>query len=363
MNEDRHWMSHALALAERGLYSTTPNPRVGCVLVRKGVCVGEGFHVRAGGAHAEIMALLAAKDAAKGATAYVTLEPCSHFGRTPPCSDALIRAGVNRVVVAMQDPNPLVSGQGIARLRAAGIRVDSGVMANEAAMLNIGFIFRHQKGRPYLRSKIAASIDGRTALANGASRWITGEDARLDVHRWRARSCAILTGIGTVIQDNPELTVRHVATPRQPLCIIVDSTLRITPDHALTRFGTHLITVNDHVSFRPYEDKGVIVHVVESRDGRVSLESLIACMAQMELNEILVEAGSVLNGALLDMGLVDELIVYFAPSVLKNQARGMFDGNMLEELEGSNPFRFVESGLVGEDLKVILRRRSVQGLI
>ncbi len=226
---DSQWMAQALRLAELGLYTTSPNPRVGCVLVRDGKLIGEGWHKRAGEPHAEVHALRAAGESARGATAYVTLEPCSHHGRTPPCADALIAAGVRRVVVAMQDPNPLVAGQGIARLRAAGIDVECGLMEAAARELNIGFFSRMTRGTPWVRSKIAASLDGRTALANGASKWITGEAARRDVQHWRARSCAVLTGIGTVLADDPQLNVREPATERQPLRVVVDSELRISP--------------------------------------------------------------------------------------------------------------------------------------
>src|SRR5690606_31605931 len=226
---DQDFMNRALELAERGLYTTTPNPRVGCVIVRDGAVVGEGWHERAGEAHAEIVALRAAGDAARGAHVYVTLEPCCHHGRTPPCTEALVAAGVARVVAAMQDPNPLVAGAGLARLRAAGIATEHGMLAEKARELNIGFVSRMQRGRPWLRLKVAATLDGRTAAANGASQWITGAEARADGHAWRARACAVMTGIGTVEADDPRLTVREVKTPRQPLRIVLDSRLRIAP--------------------------------------------------------------------------------------------------------------------------------------
>src|SRR5512135_2037899 len=226
---DSQWMARALCLAERGLYTTSPNPRVGCVLVKDGRVIGEGWHERAGEPHAEVHALRAAGEAARGATAYVTLEPCSHHGRTPPCADALIAAKVARVVSAMQDPNPLVAGQGLKKLSAAGIETDCGLMEAAARELNIGFISRMTRGTPWVRSKIAASLDGRTALANGASKWITGEAARRDVQHWRARSCAVLTGIGTVLADDPQLNVR-MASSRQPLRVLLDSQLRIAPE-------------------------------------------------------------------------------------------------------------------------------------
>ncbi len=238
---DSQWMAQALHLAERGLLSTSPNPRVGCVLVKENVMVGEGWHERAGEPHAEVNALRIAGEKARGATAYVTLEPCSHFGRTPPCADALISAGVARVVMAMQDPNPLVAGKGIAKLQAAGVVVESGLMEAEASALNVGFVLRMARGLPLVRSKIAMSLDGRTALANGESQWITGEVARRDVHSWRARSCAVLTGIDTVLEDDAQLTVRHIATSRQPLRVVLDSHLRIAPRAKIFDGGAVLI--------------------------------------------------------------------------------------------------------------------------
>ena len=238
---DSQWMAHALQLAERGLYTTAPNPRVGCVLVREGKNVGEGWHERAGEPHAEVHALYAAGKSAQGATVYVTLEPCSHHGRTPPCADALSKAGVARVVIAMQDPNPLVAGQGMAKLRAAGIEVECGLMEGAARELNIGFWSRMTRGTPWVRSKIGASLDGRTALANGASQWITGEAARRDVQRLRARSCAVLTGIGTVQADDPQLNVRQIDTGRQPLRVVLDSGLRIAPAAKILQGGDTLI--------------------------------------------------------------------------------------------------------------------------
>ena len=238
---DSQWMALALRLAERGLHTTSPNPRVGCVLVKDGKVIGEGWHERAGEPHAEVHALRAAGKAARGATAYVTLEPCSHHGRTPPCADALIAAGVSRVVAAMQDPNPLVAGQGLQKLRAAGIEVEYGLMEAAARELNIGFISRMTRGTPWVRSKIAASLDGRTALANGTSKWITGEAARLDVQHWRARSCAVLTGIGTVLADDPQLNVRGISTERQPLRVVLDSELRLSPAAKILQNGQTLI--------------------------------------------------------------------------------------------------------------------------
>ncbi|HTD90764.1 MAG TPA: bifunctional diaminohydroxyphosphoribosylaminopyrimidine deaminase/5-amino-6-(5-phosphoribosylamino)uracil reductase RibD, partial [Burkholderiales bacterium] len=242
----QHHMARALELARRGLFTATPNPRVGCVIVSKGAVVGEGWHERAGEPHAEVLALRVAGERARGATAYVTLEPCSHQGRTPPCCDALVAAGIARVIVAMQDPNPLVAGKGFAMLRAANVAVEPGLMAREAGELNVGFVSRMTRGRPWVRLKVAASLDGRTALLNGQSQWITGAEARRDGHAWRAQACAVLTGIGTVKDDNPQLTVRDVATARQPLRIVVDSRLETPLDANVLGTGTVIAAAMTH---------------------------------------------------------------------------------------------------------------------
>src|SRR5512135_2431955 len=296
---DSQWMARALCLAERGLYTTAPNPRVGCVLVKDGKIIGEGWHERAGEPHAEVHALRAAGGAARGATAYVTLEPCSHHGRTPPCADALIAAGVSRVVSAMQDPNPLVAGQGLQKLSDAGIEVECGLMEAAARELNIGFVSRMTRGMPWVRSKIAASLDGRTALANGTSKWITGEAARRDVQHWRARSCAILTGIGTVLADDPQLNVRSMESARQPLRAVVDNGLRIPPAaRLLQQPGAVIYTATqDAQKIAALEKSGARVAVLADAGGQVDLSAVLRDLAERGCNEVLVEAGSKLNGA------------------------------------------------------------------
>ena len=350
-------MAHALQLAERGLYSTSPNPRVGSVLVNDGTLLGAGWHERAGEPHAEVHALREAGDRARGATAYVTLEPCSHHGRTPPCADALIKAGVARVVVAMQDPNPLVAGQGLARLRAAGIEVDCGLMEGAARALNIGFLARMALGMPWVRSKIAASLDGRTALNNGASKWITGEAARQDVQHWRARSCAVLTGIGTVLADDPELNVRNIQVPRQPLRAVVDNGLRLPPAARLLRQpGVVVYTASsDAQKTAALEQAGAEVRVLPDARGQVDLLTVLRDLAERGCNEVLVEAGNRLNGALLRAGLVDELVLYLAPQLLGDMARGMAGLGELTGLEQRVNLEWDDVRHVGRDLRIVAR--------
>jgi diaminohydroxyphosphoribosylaminopyrimidine deaminase/5-amino-6-(5-phosphoribosylamino)uracil reductase len=352
---DSRWMAKALSLAERGLFTTTPNPRVGCVLVKDGVQIGEGWHERAGEPHAEALALRVAGDNAQGTTAYVTLEPCSHFGRTPPCADALIAAGVTRVIIAMQDPNPLVSGQGIAKLRAANIEVECGLMEAEARLLNIGFVKRMTQALPWVRSKIAASLDGRTALLNGASQWITGEAARRDVHVWRARSCAVITGIETVLQDDAQLSVRHIPTLRQPLRVVLDSNLRISSDAKILQGGQVLIvTANgDEQKLAALEQAGAKVAVLAGENGRVDLAGTMQHLASIGCNEVLVEAGSTLNGALLNAGLVDELVLYFAPQLLGDLARGLAQLGALQTLDQRVELAWQDVRQVGQDLRIL----------
>ena len=354
---DSQWMAAALQLAERGLYTTTPNPRVGCVLVRDGLVVGEGWHQRAGEAHAEVCALQAAGVAARGATAYVTLEPCCHHGRTPPCADALIAAGIARVVVAVQDPNPKVAGQGIAQLRAAGIEVECGLMEAAARELNIGFFARMTRGTPWLRCKIAASLDGRTALKNGVSQWITGEDARQDVQRWRARSCAVLTGIGTVLADDPQLNVRDVETSRQPLRVVLDSHLRIPLAARILRQGNVAVytATQDAKKIAALEKSGARVVVFLDGSGQVDMKAVLRDLAVCGCNEVLVEAGSTLNGALLKTGLVDELVLYMAPQLLGDAARGMAHLGELTELDQRVQLEWQDMRNVGNDLRIITR--------
>lgn len=360
--EDHAHMARALELAARGLYSTDPNPRVGCVLVRGGEVVGEGWHEMAGGPHAEVHALRAAGERACGATAYVTLEPCCHHGRTPPCSDALLAAGVGRVVVAMVDPNPKVSGQGLRQLQAAGVRVASGVLEAEAADLNRGFIKRMRQGLPYVRAKIAMSLDGRTALASGESQWITGEAARLDVQRLRARSSAILTGIGTVLADDPRLTVRGgglaVKPGRQPLRVVVDSGLR-TPITArlLTQPGRTLIaTAADRLAAgEALRAAGAETMGLPATAAGVDLRELLRQLAAREVNEVLAEAGARLNGALLAAGLVDAVVIYMAPLALGDAGRGLFHLPGLATMAQRVEFEIADVRAVGRDWRITAR--------
>ena len=333
--DDSRWMAEALRLAALGLYSTSPNPRVGCVLVKDGQQIGGGWHQRAGEPHAEVYALREAGDRAIGATAYVTLEPCSHYGRTPPCADALIESGVARVVVAMQDPNPQVAGNGIAKLRAAGIEVECGLMEAAALALNAGFVSRMSLGRPLVRSKVGMSLDGRTALANGVSQWITGSDARLDVQHWRARSCAVMTGINTVLADDAQLNVRELAVERQPLRVVLDSRLRMPLEAKILQGGKTLIysAENNLLKINKLQEHGAEVVVLSDGNGQVDLPAMLSDLAARGCNEVLVESGAILNGALLKAGLVDELLLYIAPQLLGNAARGMAD---LGELTGLN---------------------------
>ncbi|MDR1646865.1 MAG: bifunctional diaminohydroxyphosphoribosylaminopyrimidine deaminase/5-amino-6-(5-phosphoribosylamino)uracil reductase RibD [Zoogloeaceae bacterium] len=357
---DRAFMAEALSLAEQGLLTTTPNPRVGCVLVKEGVVVGRGWHARAGEAHAEIHALAAAGEAARGATAYVTLEPCSHYGRTPPCAEALQQAGVARVIAAMTDPNPQVAGSGLARLCAAGIRVDSGLLEAEARELNLGFISRMTRGRPWVRLKSAASLDGKTALSTGESQWITGAAARQDGHRFRARACALLTGMGTVRHDDPRLSVREVATPRQPWRVVVDSRLELAPSARLLADGVPVLVVfaQDAPARRAaLTASGAECLCLPDADGRVDLAALLTELGRRGVNELHVEAGSRLNGALLQAGLADELLLYFAPCLLGDAAQGLFALPQPQTLAARLDFRFHEVTPVGEDIRLRLRRQ------
>lgn len=348
-------MARALHLAERGLYTTTPNPRVGCVLVKDGKLLSEGWHERAGEPHAEVHALRAAGDSAKGATAYVTLEPCSHHGRTPPCADALIAAGIARVVVAMQDSNPQVAGQGIARLRNAGIEVECGLMEASARALNAGFISRMTRGMPLVRSKIAMSLDGRTALNNGVSQWITAAPARRDGHHWRARSCAVLTGIGTVLADDAQLSVREVATTRQPLRVVLDSALKMPFAARILQGGNVLIYTasRDMQKIAALEKLGATVEVLPAGNGRVDLHACLKDLATRGCNEVLVEAGRTLNGALLQAGLVDELVLYLAPQLLGDMARGMARLGELTQLEQRVELEWQDVRQIGKDLRIL----------
>jgi diaminohydroxyphosphoribosylaminopyrimidine deaminase/5-amino-6-(5-phosphoribosylamino)uracil reductase len=352
-------MGRALQLAGRGLYTTDPNPRVGCVLARGEEVVGEGWHVRAGGPHAEINALRAAGERAVGATAYVTLEPCCHHGRTPPCTDALITAGVQRVVAAMEDPNPRVGGAGLKALQAAGIEVRSGVLAAEAQRLNPGFVMRMRQGRPWVRCKLAMSLDGRTAMASGESRWITGEAARRDAHRWRARSSAVMTGVETVLADDPSLTVRldpDEAGPwRQPLRVILDTHLRTPPEARLLGMpGETLILTGVPDRYREAQlvRDGVSVITLSMDGRRLDLAAVMGYLGRMEINEIHLEAGATLSGALLAAGWVDELLVYLAPHLLGDAARGLFTLPGLERMEQRIELSIVDIRAVGRDWRI-----------
>jgi len=355
--EDHSYMAQALQLAQRGLYSAMPNPRVGCVIVRDGAVVGEGWHERAGAPHAEINALAAAGDRARGATAYVSLEPCHHHGRTPPCDEALIAAGVARVAAAMRDPDPRTAGLGLERIRRAGIETATGVLESEARELNLGFVSRVTRGRPWVRMKIAASLDGKTALANGKSRWITGEAARSDGHHWRARACAVLTGIGTVRDDDPQLTVRAVDTTRQPRRVVVDSRLETPLTARVLAGGGVLIAcaVEDKTKIGQLQDQGAEVIVMPDAAGKVELPALMQELGRREINELHVEAGFKLNGSLINAGCVDELLVYFAPCLLGERARGMADLPELADLGGRRVLKISETRMVGEDLRILAR--------
>ena len=359
--EDHAFMARALQLARRGLYGTDPNPRVGCVLVREGRIVGEGWHRRAGGPHAEIAALEQAGEQARGATAYVTLEPCCHHGRTPPCTEALAAAGVRRVVAAMVDPDPRVAGKGLQALRAQGIETASGLSAAQAAALNPGYILRMERGRPLVRCKLAATLDGRTATAAGESRWITSAEAREDVHRLRARSSAVLTGIGTVLADDPALTVRLDAPElaalggRLPLRVVLDTRLRLPLEARLLREPGEVLVITAHEDMArigELEARGARVTCVPARDGRVDLEAALRHLARLEVNEVLLEAGPVLAGALLAGGWVDELVCYLAPRLLGDAGRGMFHLPALARLADTIALEINEIRAVGRDWRV-----------
>jgi diaminohydroxyphosphoribosylaminopyrimidine deaminase/5-amino-6-(5-phosphoribosylamino)uracil reductase len=359
---DRDAMQRALALAARGLESAHPNPRVGCVVAQGERIVGEGFHARAGEPHAEVFALRAAGAAARGATAYVTLEPCNHHGRTPPCVDALLAAGIARVVYASHDPDPRVDGAGAARLRAAGVSVAGGLLAAEAGELNIGFLSRVRRGRPWVRLKLAMSLDGRTALASGESRWLTGAAARVDVHAWRARSGAVLTGIGTVLADDPQLTVRREpVAARQPLRVVLDSRLRLPAAARLLQEPgeTLILTAAAGASAaaarlaRPGTVQ--VESVAADAAGRIDLAAALQRLGTAGINEVWVEAGATLSGALQAAGLVDEWVLYVAPLLLGADARPLLDLPGAATLAAAPRFVTRDVQPVGPDVRIMLR--------
>jgi len=364
---DQYYMAYALSLAKRGLWTTDPNPRVGCVIVQEGEIVGEGWHQFAGEPHAEVHALQMAKEKAKDATCYVTLEPCCHQGRTPPCTDALIKAGLIRVVVAMTDPNPLVSRKGIEQLSKAGIMVDTGILSHDAEQLNPGYLMRMRHKRPYIRSKLGMSLDGRTAMASGESKWITSQDARRDVQCLRARSSAIMTGAGTVLADDPQLTVREDELPceleadkapsiKQPLRVVIDTHLSMPAKaRMLTIPGeTVIFTASDSKSHKALLEKaGARVIYLPNREREVDLPAACQLLAEeYEINEVLIETGATLSGAMLRAGLIDEMKIYMAPILMGNKTRGLFDLPNIERLDQHFPLEIVDIRAVGRDWRI-----------
>ena len=358
--EDHAFMARAIALTERGRDTATPNPAVGCVIVKGGKVIGEGWHEKAGEAHAEVRALQASGESSEGATVYLSLEPCAHHGRTPPCTEALIAARVARVVAAVEDPNPQVKGRGAGQLRAAGIRVDFGLMAAQAEEAHVGFLTRMRRGRPWMRIKSAASLDGRIALANGESRWITGEPARRDVHALRARSCAILTGIGTVLRDDPDLTVRYVECRRQPRRVLIDSRLEVPLDARVLKGEPPLVftVTGDAGKRKALKDLGIEVLQAPAdrfKGGKTDLAAVVRELGDRGFNEVTVETGGKLNGALLAAGVIDEIVFYFAPKLLGDSAQGMFALPEMTRLEQALRPRMIDVRFVGEDLRVTAR--------
>ena len=356
-SEDHAFMTRALALAERGRDTATPNPSVGCVIVKDGRIVGEGWHERAGEAHAEVRALESMRESPAGSTAYLTLEPCSHHGRTPPCADVLVAAKLARVVCALEDPNPQVRGRGIAKLREAGIRADVGLMAAQAEEAHRGFLTRMRKGRPWMRIKAAASLDGGIALANGLSRWITGEAARRDVHALRARSCAMLTGIGTVRHDDPELTVRMVPCARQPKRVLIDHRLEVPLAAKILQGEPPIIlTVSDDAERRAaLEARGAEVVRVPGDGRKADLVALAQLLGSRGFNEVTVETGGRLMGSLVRSGVIDELVLYLAPMLLGDAAQGLFAMGELLRLDEAPRVRITDVRNVGDDIRIIAR--------
>nr|WP_079726161.1 bifunctional diaminohydroxyphosphoribosylaminopyrimidine deaminase/5-amino-6-(5-phosphoribosylamino)uracil reductase RibD [Pseudoxanthomonas indica] len=355
---DHLCMAQALRLAERGAYTTKPNPMVGCVLAKDAQIVGEGWHQRAGEAHAEVLALQAAGDNARGATAYVTLEPCAHTGRTGPCADALIAAGVSRVVAAMRDPFPQVDGAGFDKLRAAGIEVQSGLLEAQARHLNRGFLSRIERKRPFVRIKLATSLDGRTAMANGDSKWISCEASRLDVQHWRARAGAILTGAGTVLADDPSLTVRlGDDTPFvAPLRVVLDPGLA-TIARGRVREGDAPTLYIHMADAKPPREIQAQRAVAATRDGKFDLKAVLELLAARDVNEVQVEAGATLAGAFIAAGLADEILLYVAPVLLGDQARPLFGGLGIQDMEQRANLKIVDARVIGQDQRLLLQPR------
>lgn len=372
MNTDHEYMQRAIRLAERGRYTTHPNPNVGCVLVRNGTIVGQGWHKRPGEAHAEINALKQAGELARGSTAYVTLEPCSHTGKTPPCADALITAGIKKVVAAMIDPNPLVGGQGMEKLASAGIETVTGILETQARAINPGFIKRMEAGRPFVRVKLGMSLDARTAMASGESQWITGEYSRRDVQFLRAQSSAILTGSGTVLADDPGLNVRLSAEDlniegdiRQPVRVVIDRQLQTSPSarmHSLEG-ETWLFASEDAIrsTDKPWQQAGAKLFAVAENNGHVDLQAVMALLAREQINLVHVEAGNRLCGALLYQQLVDEIVVYIAPVILGNDARGLFDLPGLVQMKDKVALQMMDVRQTGSDLRITVQPRYQAG--
>ena len=357
MHNDEYFMSRALVLAARGLYTTTPNPRVGCVIVNDDEIVGEGWHVNCGGAHAEVNALKQADTRAVGGTLYVTLEPCAHYGKTPPCVDVIVKSGISRVVFGAKDPNPLVDGRGMEHLKANGISVEGGLFSEKSEELNLGFFKRMRYGKPWVRVKVAAGLDGKTALENGRSQWITSKESRVDAHKLRAQSCVVLTGVGTVVEDDPRLTVRHTETSRQPGKVIVDSQLRSPLDaHLFKTLGVTVATaVKEQNRLDDFIQKGVNVLVLPDSEGRVDLDALLVELANQQVNEVLVEAGINLHSALLHRHLIDEMIIYYAPKFLGAQGRGMFFLDQLNSMDQVLERDVIDITSIGRDFRVKVR--------
>lgn len=362
-------MALAIRLARRGLYTTQPNPRVGCVIIRDGQIVGQGFHIKAGEPHAEILALKQAGEEAEHATVYVTLEPCSHTGRTPPCADALIAAKVSRVIVAMKDPNPLVAGSGIKRLKQAGIIVETGMLQQQAEALNPGFITRMRERRPWVRVKLAMSLDGRTAMASGESQWITGEAARYDVQKLRARSCAVLTGINTVVHDDPSMNVRLGAEalsaesePVQPLRVVIDTDLRTPPTAKIVHLPGKVALFHhseDKYKLNQLQIEGVYLHKVRLVDGWPDLRDVMQVLVEYDVNECHVESGSKLAGSLLQAGLIDELVIYMAPHLMGANAFGLFELPGLEKMSQRIRLDITDIRKIGHDWRITAKPQSI----